>query len=107
MFNIVLCEYLKKTMNETQRKKRVVITMDICRNIRRHIEMNRSLKEISCITELSYNSVSCIANKIGQGLLDNNIAKTRKGRKVHEEAEIKSRLESITQIYKINFLKVP
>ena len=85
----------KKTINETQRKKRVVITVDICRNIRRHIEMNRSLKEISGITEVSYNSVLCIANKIGQGLSDNDIAKTRKDKKVHEETEVKSRLESI------------
>jgi len=79
-------------MNKTQRKKQVVITVDICRNIRRHIEMNRSLKEISGITEVS---VLRIANKIGQGLSDNDIAKTRKGRKVHEEIEVKSRLESI------------
>ena len=57
--------------------------------------MNRSLKEISGITEVSYNSVLCIAIKIGQGLSDNDIAKTRKGRKVHEETEVKIRLESI------------
>jgi len=63
-------QIFKKTMNKTQRKKRVIITVDICRNIRKHIEMNRSIKEISGITEVSYNSVLCIANKIGQGLSD-------------------------------------
>jgi len=82
-------------MNETNRKKRVTITVDICRNIRRFLDMDKSLKDISCMTELSYNSVLCVANKIGKGLSDIEIAQTRKGRKANVETEVKSRLEDI------------
>ena len=82
-------------MTETPRKKRIVITLEICRNIRRYLEMEKSLKEISELTEVSYNSVLTICNKISQGLDDNEIVKTKKGRKLNGETPIKSRLSAI------------
>jgi transposase/arginine repressor len=82
---------------ERKRKKRIVITVDICRNIRRYLDMEKSLKEISSITEVSYNSVLSIANQIGNGLSDNEIAKTRKGRKIAEETLVMRRLEAILE----------
>ena len=82
-------------MTETPRKKKIVITLEICRNIRRYLEMEKSLKEISELTEVSYNSVLTICNKISQGLGDNEIVKTKKGRKLNGETPIKSRLSAI------------
>ena len=46
---------------------------DICRNIRRYLDIQKS------ITEVSHNFVLSIADKIGNGMSDNDICKTRKG----------------------------
>jgi len=82
-------------MTENTRKKRVVITLDICKNVRRYLEMEKSLKEISRLTEVSYNSILTIVNKMEQGLDNNQIATTKKGRKKNNESLMKSRLAAI------------
>ena len=77
-------------MTEITRKKRIIITMEICRNIRRQIELQKSLRDISKINDLSYNSVLVIDNKISQGMSDIDIVQTKKGRKVNEESHVRS-----------------
>ena len=57
--------------------------------------MEKSLKEISALTDLSYNSVLTLSNKISHGLDDNAIVKTKKGRKVKDESAMKSWLAVI------------
>ena len=54
-------------------KKKQIVTLEICRSIRRYLEMERSLKEISALTDLSYNSI------LIHGLDDNAIVKTKMG----------------------------
>ena len=80
---------------ERNRKKRILITVDFCRNIRIYLDIQKSIKEIFRITDVSYNSVLPIANKIRNGMFDNDICKTRKGRKINEETHLMSRLEAL------------
>ena len=57
--------------------------------------MEKSLKEISALTDLSYNFVLTLSNKISHDLDGNAIVKTKKGRKVKDESAMKSRLAVI------------
>jgi len=82
-------------MTETIRKKRIIISLDICRNIRRQLELQNSIKDISRLNDVSYNSVLLISNKIAQGMSDTDIVQTKKGRKVNEASDVRSRLQVI------------
>ena len=82
-------------MTDKQRKKRVAITLEILRNIRRYLDMEKSVKDISALTEVSYSSVLKICNKIVQGLQDNDIIKSKKGIQTIDENPMKTRLAAI------------
>ena len=83
--------------NINQRKKRVIITIEIIRIIKNQLNMGLSIKDIALRNCISRRAAANLADKVQQGIAENDIIK-KKGRKTKTNFDITNQITSIVRL---------
>lgn len=83
------------TEPEKNRKKRTTISMEMIKSIRKDLEKNYSVLDISKNENISLQAAYKVVHKISEGLKDEEILKNKKGRRKSDKTELKCKVSQI------------